>query len=76
MKELSEMTATELTAEHDRLCGPADRVGGRPWKKGKARLIERLERLRIDAGPLGDAGPAARHDWPHALSCTHHDPKM
>lgn len=60
MDDLHQMTAAELAAEHDRLCDPADRIGGRPWKKGKARLIERIERLRRDAKPLGGSGPTER----------------
>jgi len=60
MDDLHQMTAAELAAEHDRICDPADRIGGRPWKKGKDRLIDRIERLRRDAGPLGDSGPAER----------------
>jgi len=58
MDDLQQMTAAELAAEHDRICDPADRIGGNPWKKGKARLIERIERLRREAGPLGGAEPA------------------
>ncbi len=60
MDDLTDMTAAELAAEHDRICDPADRIGGRPWKKGKARLVERIERLRRDAEPLGGAGSAER----------------
>lgn len=60
MGDLHKMTAAELAAEHDRFCDPADRIGGRPWKKGKARLVERIERLRNDAGPLDDARTAER----------------
>lgn len=58
MKDLNEMTAAELAAEHDRLCDPGDRIGGRPWKRSKAELAERVERLTRDAGPLGGARTA------------------
>ena len=44
MKELTEMTATELVAEHDRLCGPENRIDG-PWKRSKAELAARIEAL-------------------------------
>lgn len=73
MKDLNEMTAAELAAEHDLICDPADRIGGRPWKKGKARLIERIERLRRDVGPLDDAKPAERE--PEAAENTDAEPE-
>jgi hypothetical protein len=42
--DLMEMTAAQLVELHDGLCDPADRIG-RPWKKGKAALIERVRPL-------------------------------
>lgn len=60
MRNLIEMAAAELAAEHDRLCDPADRIGDQPWKKDKASLIERIDRLRRDAGTLGDPEPTER----------------
>jgi hypothetical protein len=42
--DLNEMTAAALVQLHDGLCPEGDRIG-RPWKKGKAALIERVRPL-------------------------------
>ena len=42
--DLNEMTAAALVELHDSLCPERDRIG-RPWKKGKAALIERVRPL-------------------------------
>ena len=42
--DLEEMTAADLVQLHDSLCPEGDRIG-RPWKKGKAALIERVRPL-------------------------------
>ena len=46
--DLHEMTAAELVRLHDRLCPEGDRIG-RPWKRAKAELVDRV-RPRLEAG--------------------------
>ena len=65
---LNEMTAAALVELHDRLCPEGDRIG-RPWKKGKAALVDRVRPLleaeeRSEASGPTEARADAAEDAP------------
>lgn len=56
-EDIDEMTAAELVELHDRLCEPGDRIG-RPWRRAKAELADRVRALR-GTGATTDATVSA-----------------